>query len=179
MKPFLRQQLERYLARLSELDFLLSREDIMADMDQYRLLSREHADVSVIAGRYARFMQRESDLAAAQDLLADPDMAEMAQEEIAGAQAELEKLAAELQRLLAPAEPGQRLIAMPGAGTNVPIWLLGSSLFSASWRPSGVCRMPLPRTLRRACCTRRLTCTAICTAPPLPGPSPTWPLACH
>jgi len=38
---------------------------------------------------------------------------------------------AELQQLLAPAQPGQRLIAMPGAGTNVPIWLLGSSLFSA------------------------------------------------
>jgi luciferase family oxidoreductase group 1 len=38
---------------------------------------------------------------------------------------------AELQRLLAPAEPGQRIIAMPGAGTRVPIWLLGSSLFSA------------------------------------------------
>ena len=38
---------------------------------------------------------------------------------------------AELQHLLAPAEPGQRLIAMPGAGTRVPIWLLGSSLFSA------------------------------------------------
>ncbi len=38
---------------------------------------------------------------------------------------------AELQRLLAPAQPGQRLVAMPGAGTNVPIWLLGSSLFSA------------------------------------------------
>ncbi|WP_066265506.1 LLM class flavin-dependent oxidoreductase [Hydrogenophaga palleronii] len=38
---------------------------------------------------------------------------------------------AELQRLLGPATPGQRLIANPGAGTNVPIWLLGSSLFSA------------------------------------------------
>jgi luciferase family oxidoreductase group 1 len=38
---------------------------------------------------------------------------------------------AELQHLLAPPQPGQRLIAMPGAGTNVPIWLLGSSLFSA------------------------------------------------
>ena len=38
---------------------------------------------------------------------------------------------AELQRLLGPAEPNQRLIAVPGAGTNVPIWLLGSSLFSA------------------------------------------------
>jgi luciferase family oxidoreductase group 1 len=38
---------------------------------------------------------------------------------------------AELQRLLAPAQPGQKLVAMPGAGTQVPIWLLGSSLFSA------------------------------------------------
>jgi luciferase family oxidoreductase group 1 len=37
----------------------------------------------------------------------------------------------ELQRLLGDAQPGQRLIAMPGAGTHVPIWLLGSSLFSA------------------------------------------------
>jgi luciferase family oxidoreductase group 1 len=38
---------------------------------------------------------------------------------------------AELQRLLAPAQPGQRIVATPGAGTQVPIWLLGSSLFSA------------------------------------------------
>ena len=38
---------------------------------------------------------------------------------------------AELQRLLGDPQPGQRLIAMPGAGTQVPIWLLGSSLFSA------------------------------------------------
>lgn len=38
---------------------------------------------------------------------------------------------AELQRLLGPVQPGQRVMAMPGAGTEVPIWLLGSSLFSA------------------------------------------------
>ena len=38
---------------------------------------------------------------------------------------------AELQRLLGPAQPGARIVAVPGAGTNVPIWLLGSSLFSA------------------------------------------------
>jgi luciferase family oxidoreductase group 1 len=38
---------------------------------------------------------------------------------------------AELQRLLGPAQPGQRLVAMPGAGTEVPLWLLGSSLYSA------------------------------------------------
>jgi len=38
---------------------------------------------------------------------------------------------AELQDLLADVRPGQRLVANPGAGTHVPIWLLGSSLFSA------------------------------------------------
>lgn len=38
---------------------------------------------------------------------------------------------AELRALLAPAQPGQRLVATPGAGSNVPVWLLGSSLFSA------------------------------------------------
>ena len=37
----------------------------------------------------------------------------------------------ELQRLLGPVQPGQKVVAMPGAGTQVPIWLLGSSLFSA------------------------------------------------
>lgn len=36
-----------------------------------------------------------------------------------------------LQQLLAPSAQGQRLKAIPGAGTEVPIWLLGSSLFSA------------------------------------------------
>jgi luciferase family oxidoreductase group 1 len=37
----------------------------------------------------------------------------------------------ELQAYLEPSEPGQRIRAIPGAGTRVPIWLLGSSLFSA------------------------------------------------
>jgi len=38
---------------------------------------------------------------------------------------------AELQRLLGPLQPGPGIVAIPGAGTQVPIWLLGSSLFSA------------------------------------------------
>jgi luciferase family oxidoreductase group 1 len=37
----------------------------------------------------------------------------------------------ELQALLAPPQPGQMLKAVPGAGLNVPIWILGSSLFGA------------------------------------------------
>jgi peptide chain release factor 1 len=105
MKPFLRQQLERYAFRLAELDFLLSREDIMSDMKQFLLLSREHTDVAQVASRFSRYNQREADLAAAQEMKDDPDMAEMAEEEIASAQAELTRLEAELQRMLLPKDP--------------------------------------------------------------------------
>ena len=108
MKPFLRSQLERYAQRHGELDFLLSREDIMSDMSQFLKLSREHAEVTVIAGRYARLLQREADLAAAREMLAEPDMADMAQEEIASAEAELSQLDAELQRLLLPRDPDDK-----------------------------------------------------------------------
>ena len=105
MKPFLRSQLERYAQRLEELDFLLSREDIMGDMTQYRAISKEHAEVTQVAGRYTRLRQREADLAAAREMLDDPDMAEMAQEEITAAEAELLALADEVQRLLLPKDP--------------------------------------------------------------------------
>ncbi len=105
MKDFLRQQLERYATRLQELDFLLSREDIMADMAQYRGLSREHAEVTQIAGRYARYRQREADLAQAQEMLADPEMADMAREEITSASSEIAELEDDLQRLLLPRDP--------------------------------------------------------------------------
>ncbi len=37
----------------------------------------------------------------------------------------------ELQALLGPLQPGQAVQAVPGAGTNVPLWILGSSLFGA------------------------------------------------
>lgn len=46
-------------------------------------------------------------------------------------EADFPREVAELQQLLGDPQPGQRVIAMPGAGTKVPIWLLGSSLFSA------------------------------------------------
>ena len=54
---------------------------------------------------------------------------------------------------------------MPGAGTMVPIWLLGSSLYSAHWRPSAACPTPSPRISHRACCCRRSTCTGTISGP--------------
>ena len=77
----------------------------MADMTQFMALSREHTEVAAVAGRWARYQQRERDLGAAQDMLADADMADLAREEIAAAQAELAELDAELQRMLLPKDP--------------------------------------------------------------------------
>ena len=112
MKEFFRQQLDRYTNRLGELEFLLSREDIMRDMEQFLALSREHSDVAAVATRWERYRQCELDRAAAQELLqesaADPDMAAMAQEEITTASAELEQLEVELQRMLLPKDPDDR-----------------------------------------------------------------------
>ncbi|HRL35903.1 peptide chain release factor 1 [Ottowia beijingensis] len=105
MKPFLRTQLARHTDRLAELDFLLAQPDVMADMGQFMALSREHTEVAAVAGRWARYLQREQDLAAAREMLADPDMAELAREEIAAAEAELSALEAELQRMLLPRDP--------------------------------------------------------------------------
>jgi peptide chain release factor 1 len=109
MKPFLRQQLARYADRLGELEFLLSREDIMKDMAQFLLLSREHTEVAAVASRWVRYQQRESDLTAAQELLissaSDEEMAALAQDEIDAASTELQQIEGELQRMLLPKDP--------------------------------------------------------------------------
>jgi peptide chain release factor 1 len=105
MKPFVRDTLLRQRARLHELDALLSAPDVVDHMERFRNLSREHADATVIVEVFNRHEQREGDLAAAQAMLDDPDMAEMAQEEIQTAKADLERLDAELQQLLLPKDP--------------------------------------------------------------------------
>ena len=108
MKPFFRQQLARYTDRQGELEFLLSREDIMKNMEEFLKLSREHTEVTAVASRWARFQQREADLISAQEMQSDPDMAdmlEMAEEEIATCQTELAELETELQRMLLPKDP--------------------------------------------------------------------------
>ena len=105
MKPFLRNRLVRFADRLGELEFLLSREDIMKDMKQFLVLSREHTEVSAVATRWSRYQVREADVASARELIKDADMAEMAQEEVDSASAELTQLEAELQRMLLPKDP--------------------------------------------------------------------------
>ncbi len=109
MKPFLRQTLERQLHRLTELDALLSEPDVVNNLDRFRSLTREHAEVSVVATQYNRLTSREADLLSAEQMLreaqGDPEMAELAEEEIAAAKADLVLIDEALQLTLIPKDP--------------------------------------------------------------------------
>lgn len=105
MKTALRQQFERLGLRLTELDATLADPSVVADMNRFRALTREHADVAAVCERFRHYEQRERDLAAAREMLADPDMAEMAAEEIASAEADLPRLHLALQTALLPRDP--------------------------------------------------------------------------
>jgi len=105
MKPFVRDTLMRQRARLHELDALLAAPDVVDSMDRFRALSREHAEVGTVVEVFNRYLQRETDQTSATELLQDPDMAELAEEEVQSARADLETLDAELQQLLLPKDP--------------------------------------------------------------------------
>jgi len=105
MKDSLRQQFVRLALRQGELDATLADPAVAADMKRYREVSRERAEVSALAQLFARFERREHDLEAAQTLLAEPDMAELAAEEVGAARADLERLQIELQAALLPRDP--------------------------------------------------------------------------
>ena len=105
MKDTVRQQLERLGLRLAELDASLTDGAVVSDIKRFRALSKEQADVAEVVGLYRRYLQLEEDLDVAQGLLEDPEMAEMAREEIAQAQADMVQLQAELQTALVPRDP--------------------------------------------------------------------------
>ena len=105
MKDSLRHQFERLAMRLGELDATLADATIASDMKRFRELTREHAEVCGVVDRFRRFEQRERDGASAREMLNDADMAEMAREEVAAAQADMDRLQAELQASLLPRDP--------------------------------------------------------------------------
>ncbi len=105
MNPTLREQFERLALRLGELDATLSDPQLASDIKRWRSLSREQAEVRGIVERFRRYQQRERDVEAARQMQGEPDLAEMAQEEITAASADMQQLHAELQAALIPRDP--------------------------------------------------------------------------
>ena len=83
----------------------MNQENATADMDQYRKLTREHAELEPVVALHAAWTQANADMADAQDMLADPEMKEFAQEELLAARARVEQLEIDLQKMLLPKDP--------------------------------------------------------------------------
>jgi peptide chain release factor 1 len=105
MKDSLRQRLDRLELRLAELDEALADLAVASDVARWRTLSREQAEAQRLVTLYRRYRQREEDIDVAQGLLEDAEMAQMAREEIASAQADLLELGAQIQAALLPRDP--------------------------------------------------------------------------
>jgi peptide chain release factor 1 len=105
MTPALREQFERLALRLNELDAHLADPQVAGDIKRYRALAREQAEVGAIVERFRSYQQRERDLAAAREMQSEPEMAELAADEIAQANADMQRLQTELQTALIPRDP--------------------------------------------------------------------------
>ncbi len=105
MKPNLSTKLLQLSQRLEELNHLLSATDVTRDLDHYRKLTREHAELGPVVEFFHAYRQTEQDIATAKEMLADPEMKEFAEAELRENQAKLEALDIELQKRLLPKDP--------------------------------------------------------------------------
>ena len=102
MKQSIRDKLENLVARLDELDRILASGESTRDMDLYRKLSREHAELGPVVALYQTWRQTESDLQSALEMMADPEMKDLAEAEVKSAKERLPEIETELQKLLLP-----------------------------------------------------------------------------
>jgi len=98
-------KIEELEQRYRELESLLSDPAVIANQPEFRKLSREHADLSALVEAYRRYKKVLGDIEGNRELLADPDMKEMAEEELAALEEEQERLEGEIRLLLLPRDP--------------------------------------------------------------------------
>jgi len=91
--------------RFQELESLLSDPTVIANQPEFRKLSREHADLAPLIKAFRRYKKVLEELDENRELLADPEMKEMAEEEIGRLSEEKERLDAEIKILLLPKDP--------------------------------------------------------------------------
>ena len=105
MKPSIHQKLQQLSQRLEDLDHLLSDPSVTRDLDNYRKLTREHAELAPVTALYAKYRKAEDELAAANALLADPEMKQLAEEEIPRCREQMAAVEDQLQTALLPVDP--------------------------------------------------------------------------
>ena len=105
MKPSIAAKLASLELRLKEIDARLSDPGVVNDIDGFRQISQERAEIQPVVEAFGEYRKAEGDLAAADEMARDPAMRDFAQEEIAGARKRIESLEADLQKMLLPRDP--------------------------------------------------------------------------
>ncbi|WP_455220527.1 peptide chain release factor 1 [Kaarinaea lacus] len=107
MKPSIRSKLETLSDRLEEINALLADPDIIGNQNQFRDLSKEHAQISPVVECFVRYQETLEDIDAAESMLKDddPEIREMANAELKDSHNKMEALEFELQKLLLPKDP--------------------------------------------------------------------------
>lgn len=107
MKPSILAKLETLAERHEEVQHLLGDPSVLSDQDRFRTLSKEYSQLEEVTKCFNAYTAAEDNLAAAYEMAQedDPEMREMAQDEIKEAKQQIEALADELQVLLLPKDP--------------------------------------------------------------------------
>nr|WP_314267025.1 peptide chain release factor 1 [uncultured Moellerella sp.] len=105
MKPSIVAKLEALQERYEEIQAHLADAGVISDQDRFRALSKEYAQLSDVAQCFSAWSQVQEDIETAEMLLSDPEMKEMAQEELKEAKERNDALEEQLQVLLLPKDP--------------------------------------------------------------------------
>ena len=102
------EKLKELALRYEDLQAQLADPSVYGDAERLKTVNRELKDLTPVAEAYQAYRQAEADRAAAEELLSDPEMRELAQEELTAAREEMERLRQELKLLLLPKDPNDR-----------------------------------------------------------------------
>lgn len=107
MKPSIQHKLENLCERYDEIAALLSDPEVQGNQNKFRSLSQEYAQINPIVDCYKRYQKALDALASAKEMAndSDPELREMAKEEVIEAENQIEALEHELQILLLPKDP--------------------------------------------------------------------------
>ena len=105
MKNSILSKLDGIAERYEELEGLMSQPEVINEQNKFRSLSKEYAQLEMVVKNYREYRQAMEDIAAAREMEADPEMREMAAEEITEGLEKLGLLELDLQKLLLPKDP--------------------------------------------------------------------------
>ncbi|WP_029134775.1 peptide chain release factor 1 [Sedimenticola selenatireducens] len=105
MNASIRSKLDQIAERFEEITALLAEPEVQNNQNRYRELGQEYALLEPVVECFGRYRDLESEIASAREMLSDPEMADLAKEELAEGEQRLQQLEPQLQLLLIPPDP--------------------------------------------------------------------------